>query len=1021
MGFVHLHVHSPFSFLDGAGRLKELVGKADALGMEALALTDHDNVAGAPFFHELCQQAGILPIIGAEVTLEQGYHLVLLAKNANGYANLCRLLTKAHLEHPRGEPRVTMASLREYHRDLIALSGCRKGEIPFLILRKKYRQALHRVKQYQEIFGKGNFYLELEQTMLPGNRFLNDCLAQLSRMTGAPLIATNNVHYAEPKQFPVHDLLTCVRTLTRLADIHPDRPLNQENYLKSPAEMEQLFGDYPEAVRNTLLIAEKCRPSLDLTAKHYPEFSPPNGETAESFLRRLVYEGAHRRYGRVGRQVRERLADELAVINDLGYADYFLLVWDVVMFARKKGIRCAGRGSAADSLVSYCLYITEVDALERGLLFERFMSRERRETPDIDIDFDARYRDQVADYVYRKYGAEHVASVGTYNTFKARSAIRDLGRAMGFPPEEIDRIAKLFPHAHSDAIPMLLERLPELRKSNLREEKYQQLFHFCGQVAGLPRFMGTHLGGLVISRLPLTSITPLQKAAKGVVVTQFDKEAVELMGLLKLDLLSLRMMSALDDTIRVITKNQKGFREERIPAGDQATFQMLNRGETIGVFQLESPAQRALQQRLYASTQEDLVASLALIRPGPIKGNMVEPFIRRKQGLEEVTCLHPKLEPILNKTRGVILFQEQVIKIAIAIAGFTPGEADRMRRVMSHSRSQREMEELGRLFVAKAQSQGVDKAVAEEIFSCILGYASYGFCEAHAAAFAATAYRSAYLACHYPAYYFASLLSHQPMGYYDANTLCVEARRRGIAILPPDINKSGGDFLVENGAIRVSLAQVKGMSREILEQILAGQPYTSIADFQKRIKAPSHILENLILSGAFDGLHPNRKQLLWQVPLLSREEEAGFFPAVEEQITGDFTLLEKHRQEKEVLGIDVRCHPMVYYRQRLQQQGFHHSRSLKELSHGEQAKIAGFLVRPHRPPTKSGKTVVFFSVEDEYGLADITVFEETYQRYGQEIFGKRKGLIAVEGTVQAWGRGHSIIANKIARWQPAKA
>lgn len=1020
MGFIHLHVHSPFSFLDGAGRLEELVGKAAALGMEALALTDHDNVAGAPFFHELCQQAGILPIIGAEVTLEQGFHLVLLARNANGYANLCRLLTKAHLEHPRGEPRVTMASLKEYHQDLIALSGCRKGEIPFLILRKKYRQALQRVKEYQEIFGRDNFYLELEQTMLPGNRFLNNCLARLSQVSGAPLVATNNVHYAEPEQFPVHDLLTCIRTLTRLADIHPDRPLNQENYLKSPAEMEQLFSDYPEAVRNTLLIAEKCCPSLDLTAKHYPEFSPPHGETAESFLRRLVYEGAYRRYGRVGRRVRERLEDELAVINDLGYADYFLLVRDVVMFARKKGIRCAGRGSAADSLVSYCLYITEVDALERGLLFERFMSRERGETPDIDIDFDARYRDQVADYVYRKYGAEHVASVGTYNTFKARSAIRDLGRAMGFPPEEIDRIAKLFPHAHSDAIPMLLERLPELRKSNLREERYQQLFHFCGQVAGLPRFMGTHLGGLVISRLPLTSITPLQKAAKGVVVTQFDKEAVELMGLLKLDLLSLRMMSALDDTIRVITKEQKGFREDRIPAEDQATFQMLNRGETIGVFQLESPAQRALQQRLGASTQEDLVASLALIRPGPIKGNMVEPFIRRKQGLEEVTYLHPKLEPILSKTRGVILFQEQVIEIAIAIAGFTPGEADRMRRVMSHSRSQKEMEELGRLFVAKAQSQGVDQKVAEEIFSCILGYASYGFCEAHAAAFANTAYRSAYLACHYPAYYFASLLSHQPMGYYDANTLCVEARRRGIDILPPDINKSGADFLVENGAIRVSLAQVKGMSRELLERILAGQPYTSIADFQKRIRAPSHILENLILSGAFDGLHPNRKQLLWQVPLLSREEEAGFFPAVEEQITGDFTVFEKHRQEKEVLGIDVRCHPLVYYRRKLQQQGFHHSRSIRELSHGDRAKIAGFLVRPHRPPTKSGKTVVFFSVEDEYGLTDITVFEETYQRYGQEIYGKRQGLIAVEGTVQAWGRGLSLIADKVVRWQPTK-
>lgn len=1018
MAFVHLHVHSPFSFLDGAGRLEELVDKAAALGMPALALTDHDNVAGAPFFQERCQRVGIRPITGAEVTLAEGFHLVLLAQNARGYANLCRLLTRAHLDHPRGQPRVTLASLREYQGDLIALSGCRKGEIPFLLLRRKYGEALARVRQYQEIFGRDRFYLELQQTMLPGDRSLNHSLAQLSRVTGAPLVATNNVHYAEPEQFPVHDLLTCVRTLTRLEDIHPDRPLNQENYLKTPAEMQELFRDYPEAVENTLIIAEQCEPALDLSAKHYPEFSLPPGETAESFLRRLVYEGARRRYGKIRRRVRERLEYELKVINELGYADYFLLVWDVAMFARRQGIRYAGRGSAADSLVSYCLYITEVDALERGLLFERFMSRERGEQPDIDIDFDARYRDRVAEYVYKKYGAEHVASVGTYNTFQARSAIRDLGRALGFAPEELDRIAKLFPHAHADAIPVLLERLPELRKSDLKGEKYRQLFHFCGQVAGLPRFMGTHLGGLVISRQPLTDITPLQMAAKGVVVTQFDKEGVEILGLLKLDLLSLRMLSVLEDTIRVVTREQAGFREEKMPPEDEATFQMINRGETIGVFQLESPAQRALQQRLHASTQEDLVASLALIRPGPIKGNMVEPFIRRKLGLEEVTYLHPQLEPILKKTRGVILFQEQVIEIATAIAGFTPGEADRMRRVMSHSRSQKEMEELGKLFVAKAQARGVDKKVAEEIFRCILGYASYGFCEAHAAAFANTAYRSAYLACHYPAYYFAALLSHQPMGYYDANTLCVEARRRGIAILPPDINKSGGDFLVEDGAIRVSLAQVKGMSREVLQAILAGRPYTSLVDFQKRVKAPRDILENLILSGAFDGLHPNRKQLLWQVPLLAQVEEPGFLPVAEELSLEDFTPWEKHRQEKEVLGIDIRCHPMAYYRPWLEEQGFQHSGSIKKLPPGAAVKIAGILVRPHRPPTRSGKTVVFFSVEDEYGLADVTVFEDIYQRYGQEIYGARGGLMVVEGTVQDRDRGHGVIAARLSRWYP---
>lgn len=1014
MSFVHLHVHSPFSFLDGAGRLEDLIGKTAAAGMPALALTDHDNVAGAVFFHELCLKAGIQPIIGAEVTLEQGYHLILLAQNAEGYANLCRLLTRAHLDHPRGEPRTSMARLREYRQHLIALSGCRKGEIPSLLLQKQFQKAFLKAKEYRAIFGS-NFYLELEQTWLPGAVSLNRYLAQLSEATGVPLIVTNNVHYTEPEQFPVHDLLTCVRTLTRLTDVHPQRPLNQENYLKTPAEMKALFPDYPEAVNNTMAVAEKCSPVLELNARHYPEFKPPNGEPAQSFLRRLVYEGASRRYGSLNKRVRERLEDELSVINDLGYADYFLLVWDVTGFARNKGIRYAGRGSAADSLVSYCLYLTEVDSLKRGLLFERFMSRERGEKPDIDIDFDARYRDQVAGYVYRKYGDEHVASVGTYNTFRARSAVRDLGKAMGFSLEECDRIAKLFPHAHADAIPALLERLPELRKSDLKEEKYRQLFDFCTQVAGLPRFMGTHLGGLVISRHPLTAITPLQQAAKGVVVTQFDKEAVELLGLVKLDLLSLRMMSALDDTIRIISREKAGFREERIPEEDRDTFQMVNRGDTIGVFQLESPAQRALQKRLGASRQEDLVASLALIRPGPIKGNMVEPFIKRKQGLEEVTYLHPKLEPILKKTRGVVLFQEQVIEIAMAVAGFTPGEADRLRRVMSHSRSRQEMEELGRFFVAKAQEQGVAKSVAEEIFSYIMGYASYGFCEAHAAAFAATSYKSAYLACHYPAYYFASLLSHQPMGYYDADTLCVEARRRGIKILLPHINKSGRDFVVEEGNIRVSLAQVKGMSKEILARILKNRPYGSIAGFQQKVKAPGHILENLIFSGAFDELHPNRKELLWQIPLLEKGLQKGFFPDIREKITDDFTMMEKYMQEKEALGIYVRGHPMTLFRQRLQRAGFYDSKSIDKLPDGAPVKAAGILIRPHRPPTRSGKTIVFFSLEDEYGLIDVTVFEEVYQRYGQEIFGGGGGVAAVTGTIQTRGTGQNLIAEKIMR------
>jgi error-prone DNA polymerase len=943
VSFVHLHVHSPFSFLDGAGRLEELVEKAAFYEMPALAITDHDNLAVAVFFHDLCSRAGIKPLQGAEVTLEKGYHLVLLARDASGYSNLCRLLTRAHLDHPRGQPRTSHALLKKFARGIIALSGCRQGEIPSLVFQRRYQEALEKTRLYQDMFGQENFHLELENPWLPGAREYNRHLVQLSETTGAPLIATNNVHYAVPEQFPLHDLLTCIRTSTRLEEVHRERRLNDENYLKGQEEMADLFSSYPEALKNTVRLAEECQSPLQLDEKLHPSFPLPSGETAAGFLRRLVYSGAKKRYRQVKESIVIRLEKELEIINSLGYADYFLLVWDVVNFARSRGIRCAGRGSAADSLVSYCLFLTEVDSWRRGLLFERFLSPERAEKPDIDIDFDARHRDRVAAYVYEKYGEEHVAAVCTYNTYQARSAVRDLAGVLDFPREEADYIAKLLPHAPADAVEVLLENLPELKKSRLGEEKYRQLFHFCREIAGLPRFLGTHLGGLVISRLPLTQLTPLQRAAKGVVVTQFDKEAVERLGLVKLDLLSLRTMSVLEDTIEIIEKTDPTFTEKSIPHQDQETFAMINRGETMGVFQLESPAQRALQSQLGASELEDLVASLALIRPGPIKGNMVGPFIARHQGLEEVTYLHPSLEPILKKTKGVVLFQEQVIQIAMVIAGFTPGEADRLRRVMSHSRSRREMEELGRFFVSKAVARGMELSLAEKIFSQIAGYASYGFCEAHAAAFAETSYKTAYLVCHYPAEYFAALLSHQPMGYYGARTLGVEARRRGINFLPPDINKSGADFTVEEGAIRISLRQVREMTGDVLARILQKRPYRSWTEFCRQVKAPRHLLQNLIFSGAFDSLHPNRKQLLWQIPFLPK----GFLEnGMEVSGIEDFSEKEKRRQELEVLGMEIDEHEMVRWRERLKRAGFLDSHSLKQLKDGVPVKTAGLFLYP---------------------------------------------------------------------------
>jgi error-prone DNA polymerase len=1066
MSFVHLHVHSPYSFLDGASRLDALVEEAALQGMPALALTDHHNVCGAVRFQKRCLAAGIKPIQGAEVTLKGGFHLTLLAEGPVGYANLCRILTVAHMGaggaynlqegHDRLQPELPPGTLASGTDGLIALSGCRRGEIPSLILRGKYAEAEAAARRCAGWF-PGRFYLELTDDRLPGDRALHAHMAELGERLGLPLVATGNVHYRTPEEFFLHDLLTCVRTLTKVDEVHPERRLNAEHYMKTAAQMSRRFKSYPQAVVNTLVIAERCGPSLNLGARLFPLFDRvPPGMTAAAYLRQVTYEGAAQRYGKVTPAIRQRLEHELDIICKLGYEDYFLLVWDLMRHARSRGIRGAGRGSAADSAVAYCLYITDVDAIGRGLLFERFMSLERAEKPDIDIDFDARRRDEVAEYVYKRYGREYVASVCTYNTFHARSALRDLGKAMGFAPEQIDFIAKRMPYfADADNIAEMMSRIPELRQTGIPWHKFEQLLAACAGLARLPRFIGTHLGGLVIAREPLLHVTPLQQAAKGVAVAQFDKEYVEDLGLVKLDLLSLRTLSAVEDALQVLPSVDY----DNLQPDDAETYAMLRTGETIGVFQLESPAQRALQARLGADRFEDIVASVAIIRPGPIQGNMVEPFLARRQGKEEVTYLHPKLRPILEKTYGVVLFQEQVIEIATAVAGFTPGEADELRRVMTKARHKEDMIAIGRRFVEKAVEGGIDPAVADTIFSYIQGYASYGFCEAHAAAFANTAYKTAYLVRHHSAEFFAALMSNQPMGYYPINTLAGDAARRGAGLLPLDINRSGREFAVEEWtpaewavfwardyitppwpesgkAIRIGLKALKGISEAALAAIeeakgagapagapagaAAGAPFRSLADFVQRTggKVPRNVLENLVLAGAFDSLHANRRALLWQVPSVlesarGQERQASFdVPEIARQIA-DFRPEEKYLKEYELLGLMVRGHYMMYARQRLKEEGYLTAAQAKTAPVGSMVKVAGVVIRPHRPPTRSGRIVVFLSLEDETGLVDVTIFEDVYQRYGHLVFTDPRPPLAVLGRVERRGNLTSVTAVRV--------
>ncbi|MDI6871387.1 MAG: DNA polymerase III subunit alpha [Bacillota bacterium] len=1006
-GFVHLHVHSAYSFLDGGSTVRELVAQAAELGLPALAVTDHHNVSAAVELRRAAQEVGLKPLIGAEVTLDSGAHLVLLARTAGGYANLCRLLSEAW-QRDRLAPRLRPGALDGCCEGLVALSGCRRGEIPALLLQGRYREAREAAARLAFLFGRENFYLELQQTLLPRSRALNALLAELAERLDLGLIATNNVHYARKEGFPRHDLLTCVRTHTTLDDVHGERPLNAENYLKSAKAMRSLFRAYPEACDATVRLAGECDPVPAFDRPLIPRFTPPGGETSVAFLRRLVYDGARSRYGRVAPPLAARLDHELDLITRLGFADYFLVVWDVVRFARAKGIRLAGRGSAADSAVCYCLGFTEVDSFGRGLLFERFLSLERAQKPDIDVDFDARRRDEVAAYLYQKYGAERVGSVCTFQTFQARSAIRELGQAMGFDPVGLDRLAKLFPYFGAQDLTAALTRLPELRESGLPMARYARLFEFCQELANFPRFYGTHLGGLVVSREPLHTVTPLIPSAKGPLITQFDKDSIEDLGLIKLDLLSLRTLSAVEDAVAAIRARDPHFDYDRLPLADRPTYAQLRRGETIGLFQLESPAQRALQARLGATGIEDVVASVALIRPGPIEGNLVEPFIRRRLGQESVTYLDPRLEPILAKTYGVVLFQEQVIEIATVLAGFTPGESDRLRKVMTHARSRQEMAAIGEEFVARTVRNGVAPEVAQEIFGYLAGYAGYGFCEAHAAAFGTTAYKTAYLSCHYPAQFFAALLNNQPMGFYPPNTLCMEARRRGIALLPPDVNASSAGFTAGDKTIRVGLKGVKDLGEAAVQALLAARrerPFASWPDFRRRVPLNRGQHENLIAAGAFDSLYPNRRQLLWTLALGEEEVPASLAGLA------DFPPREKALLEYSALGLNVEDHFLSHYRPALRAKGILSSRQVTRARPGTLVTVGGLVIRPHRPPVRSGRIVVFFSLEDEFGLTDVTVFEPVYQRCGKAVF--TEPALAVKGRVDQRGNARSVIAHEI--------
>jgi error-prone DNA polymerase len=849
--FAHLHVHSCFSFLDGGSSVDALACLAAERGYRRLALTDTHGLYGAVRFHRACEAAGVQPIIGVELYLKggvqafgrsgvqdpedkgqeaggrrqraedpednetDGWPVILIAKDRQGFRNLCRIITEAQLSHEKGHARLSLDVLRRLPEGLFCLSGGERGPVAGPWLAGKRQAARETAEQLKEIFSPERFFIEVQHNLLPHSASLLRELTDLAKELGLHACATNGVHYAAKEDFKVHDLLLCCRTLTTVDEGHPLRRRNAENYLKSPRAMARLFRGYEAALETAGWIAGQCEESMEFGVYHFPDFPIPEGETYYSFLYKLCSEGAARRYRVITREVVRRLNEELNLIDRLGFSQYFLMMGDIVRWARERGIRCAGRGSAADSIVTYVLGITEVDPIAHGLLFERFLNPQRKGAPDIDIDFDANRRDEVIHYVYERYGREHAAMVCTVYTFHARSAVREVGKALDFPPEDLDQFARALPYTGADRIEAAFERLPELRDSGLPKWKFETLLEMCSRIAGFPRHLSVHLGGMVVSQERLDELVPLEWSTKGVIVTQWDKDDIEEVGLVKMDLLSLKNLAAIEDTLALLNvkcpmSNVKWepasgfdirhltFDIDGMPFDDPNVYELLRSTRTVGVFQVESPGMRGLLRRLQPVEFEDLIAQISLFRPGPLKADMITPFVARRHGEEPVAYFHPRLEPVLRGTYGVLIYQEQVLEIAATLAGLDYGQADSLRRAMTTDRSPEEMEKIRETFIQGCMAQGdVLPEVAERVWKALSAFAAYGFCKAHAAAFARTAYQTAWLKTYFPAEFFCGVLNNQPMGFYSAHTILQEAKRIGIRVLGVDINLSEADFTIE--------------------------------------------------------------------------------------------------------------------------------------------------------------------------------------------------------------------------------
>lgn len=1017
-GFVHLHVHTEYSLLDGAGRIDKIAAKAKGLGMEALAITDHGVMYGAIDFYKACQKNGIKPLIGCEVYVaphsrfdkrpqvdDNQHHLVLLAENLTGYRNILKLVSRAFTEGFYYKPRVDKELLAMHSQGIIALSACLAGEIPELVLNRQFEEAARVVQDYRDIFGPDNFYLELQDHGIPEQREVNQHLLALSKRLAIPVVATNDVHYIEKSEAEIHDILLCIQTGKTLAD--PDRmrfPTN-EFYLKSAAEMHLLFGYVPEALWNTVQIARRCQVEFSFGELILPNYTVPEGHTVDSYLEELCQAGLKRRYREPTEEIIQRLQYELGIIKQMGYSGYFLIVWDMIHYARSKGIYVGpGRGSAAGSLVAYTLGITDIDPLKYDLLFERFLNPERVTMPDIDTDFCFERRGEVIEYLINKYGSDHVAQIITFGTMAAKAAVRDAGRAMNVPLAEVDKIAKLVPGELGITLERALEISPDLKAICANDERYNRLVQIAQAIEGMPRHASTHAAGVVIAKEELVNYLPVQKAGEDGIVTQFPMQTVEEIGLLKMDVLGLRTLTVIGKALEIIEENHGlKINMQDLPLDDPATYEMLSRGDSTGVFQLESSGMKAILKNLRPERFEDIIALVALYRPGPLGSGMVEDFIARKHGEVPVTYLHPKLEPILQDTYGVILYQEQVMRIASELAGFTLGQADLLRRAMGKKKpeiiaAQREN------FLRGAVQRGVEAEVAGEIFDLMAYFAGYGFNKSHSAAYALLAYQTAYLKAHYPVEFMAALLT-SVMGNTDKVTAYIEeCRRINIEVLPPDVNESLIDFTASQGKIRFGLAAVKNVGTGAIQAILEARkngPFTSLEDFCQRVDlrhVNRRVLESLIRCGAFSSLGKYRSRLLYMLDSaiengqrVQEDKRLGQISLFDcgsielPQIAVEPDLKEYSKQdilamEKEILGFYVSGHPLEEYQSMLSGLVSHQIGDLAEVPDGASVKLGGIITAFKRTVTKKGEAMAYFTLEDTSGSIEVLVFPKNYLR-----------------------------------------